>query len=108
MAPLEVRIPHSLETDEIRRRLDQAVTVARVQYASQSGPIAAEWKGDEMHVTVSPMGMKVQASVTVQPKEVLVSVKLPLAATFFSGTIKQNIQEKLTGLLDPAGAKGLS
>jgi len=38
MAPLEVRIPHSLETDEIRRRLDQAVTVAREQYASQSGP----------------------------------------------------------------------
>ena len=41
MKPLEVRVPHGLTPDEVRRRLDDAVVRARTEYADTVGPIDA-------------------------------------------------------------------
>lgn len=100
MKPLEVRVPHRLGRDEMRRRLDQGVARAREQYADTVGEIDARWSGDDrMEVNVTVMGMGIDGAIDVYAEEVLVTVELPAMASLFAGQIRDGIQERLGGLL---------
>ena len=50
MKSIEVRVPHSLERDEVRRRLDTALVRAKDEYAGGRGPppCAADRQRDEV------------------------------------------------------------
>lgn len=100
MKPLEVKIPHRLPPEEVRRRLDEAVVKARAQYAEVVGPIDAAWETDErLRVRLAAMGMNFDGSVQVCSEELLVTLTLPGAAALFVGRIRSGIEERLGGLL---------
>lgn len=100
MAPLELRVPHSLSREEIHRRIDAGLARARSEYESQVGPIAAEWVDpDRMTVGLKVMGMQFNGQIEVLDSEVVVKVQLPGMASMFAGQIRQGIQERLGGLL---------
>ena len=100
MAPLELRVPHSLSREEIHRRIDAGLARARSEYESQVGPIAAEWvEPDLMTVGLKVMGMQFNGQIEVLDSEVVVKVQLPGMASMFAGQIRQGIQERLGGLL---------
>jgi hypothetical protein len=97
---LEVRVPHTLEPGEVRRRLDEALVRARSEYADSVGAISAEWTDpDTMRFELAVAGMNFDGSLVVQVEELLVSLKLPGAAALFSGRIREGIQERLGGLV---------
>jgi len=97
---LEVRLPHGLSPEEVRRRLDRAVEKARAEYAEQVGPIDAEWKGDEqLDIGLTVMGMRIDGNLNVLPQELVVRVGVPGMAALFAGRIRSGIEERLGGLL---------
>jgi hypothetical protein len=98
--PLEVRVPHRLATEDMRRRLDEGVTRAREQYADTVGPIDAQWtSADTMAVGLTVMGMRIDGSIEVLAEELLVQVQLPGMAAMFAGQIRDGIQQRLGGLV---------
>jgi hypothetical protein len=100
MAPLELRVPHSLGREEIHRRIDAGLARARSEYESQVGPIKAEWVDpDRMTVGLSVMGMQFDGQIEVFDNEVLVKVHVPGMASMFAGQIRKGIEERLGGLL---------
>ncbi|NDC64963.1 MAG: hypothetical protein EBZ59_13510 [Planctomycetia bacterium] len=100
MKPLEVRIPHQLPPEEVRRRIADAVDRARAQYADTVGPIEAIWETDErMRIALNTMGMQFNGTVEVLVEELLVTVVLPGMAGLFAGRIQSGIEERLGGLL---------
>lgn len=100
MKQIEVRVPHDLGREEMRRRLDSAVVRAREQYADSVGPIHAEWSGDDrMLVNVEVMGMRFDGTIEVQVGELVVLLQLPGMASLFAGRIQEGIQERLGGLI---------
>jgi putative polyhydroxyalkanoate system protein len=102
---LEVRVPHSLGKDEVRRRLDHAVVRAREEYADNVGAIETSWQGDDLlAVGVNVMGMQIDGEVEILVEELLVRLQVPMMASLFSGQISEGIQERLGGLL---AAKGI-
>lgn len=100
MPPLEVRVPHSLGREELKRRIDAAIGRAREEYEPQVGPIKADWvEAHRLAVGLSVMGMPFDGHVEVQETEVLVQVQLPGMVSMFAGKIRDGIQERLGGLL---------
>lgn len=100
MKPLEVRIPHRLPPDEVRRRIDDAVVRARAEYADTVGPIDAAWETDaRMRVGLTAMGMQFNGHVEVLTEELVVMLVLPGMAGLFAGRIQSGIEERLGGLL---------
>jgi hypothetical protein len=92
---LEVRVPHALDQDEIKRRLDEALVRARSDYAESVGEITAQWAGeDRMQFNLAVAGLKFDGSL-----EILIELELPGAAALFSGRIREGIQERLGGLV---------
>jgi hypothetical protein len=97
---LEVRVPHALGRDEVRRRLDAAVVRARDEYADKVGGIDASWEGeDRLKLMLTIMGMDIGSDVEILVQELVVRVDVPGMAGLFAGRIKDGIQERLGGLL---------
>lgn len=100
MKSLEVRVPHALDRDEVRRRLDAAISRAREEYAEKVGGIDAAWKADDrLSIALTVMGMDIDGQVEVCEAELVVRVEVPGMAGLFAGRIKDGIQERLGGLL---------
>lgn len=100
MKSLEVRVPHALGRDEVRRRLDAAVVRARDEYADKVGGIDASWEGeDRLKLMLTIMGMDIGSEVEILVAELVVRVDVPGMAGLFAGRIKDGIQERLGGLL---------
>jgi hypothetical protein len=97
---VEVRVPHSLGRDEVKRRLDAAVGRARDEFGEKIGDLDASWDGDErLRLLLSVMGMQIDSEVEIQVSELLVRLQIPGMAGLFAGRIKQGIEERLGGLL---------
>ena len=100
MKPLEVKVPHALERDEVRRRLDEAVIKARDTYADQVRDLEATWENDDrLRVLLTVMGIEVESEIEILVQELVVRLELPAMAALFSGRIRDGIQERLGGLL---------
>lgn len=105
MKSIEVRVPHSLEPAEVRRRLDAAVSKARSEYADKVGAIDASWKdADRLTLALDVMGMNIDSEVEIQAQELVVRLQVPGMAGLFAGRIKSGIEERLGGLLCTATA----
>lgn len=100
MKSLEVRVPHSLEPTEVRRRLDAAVAKAHAEYAGKVGAIDASWRPDgKLALTLEVVGMPIDSEVEVLSDELVVRLQVPGMAGLFAGKIKSGIQDRLGGLL---------
>lgn len=100
MKAIEVRVPHTLERDEVRRRLDDALVRARQEYAATVGEIEAEWEAeDRLRVLLTVSGMKFDGTVDILVEELVVALQMPGMAALFSGRIREGIQERLGGLI---------
>jgi len=97
---LEVRVPHELEPAEVCRRLDDAVSRARQDFADKVSELEASWESpDRMRLLMVVMGMKIDSSVEVLRQEAVVRLQVPGMAGLFAGRIRSGIEERLGGLL---------
>ena len=100
MKSIEVRVPHSLERDEVRRRLDTALVRARDEYAAVVGDIEGSWEGeDRLRVLLTVSGMKFDGAVDILIEELVVALEVPGMAALFSRRIREGIEERLGGLI---------
>lgn len=100
MKAVEVRVPHTLGRDEVKRRLDAALVRARDEFGDKIGDLNATWEDeDRLRLLLSVMGMQIDGEVEIQGAELLVRLQIPGMAGLFAGRIKQGIEERLGGLL---------
>jgi hypothetical protein len=97
---IEVRVPHGLEREEIRRRLDRALVTAKQEYAAAVGDIDATWEADDrLRVNLTVSGMTFDGTLEILVEEILVSLQVPGMAALFSRRIREGIEERLGGLI---------
>ena len=100
MKSIEVRVPHTIGRDEVRRRLDSALVRARDEYAAAVGDIEANWEGDDrLRVLLTVSGMRFDGTVDILVEELVVSLEVPGMAALFSRRIREGIEERLGGLI---------
>ena len=100
MKSIEVRVPHTIGRDEVRRRLDSALVRARDEYAAAVGDIEANWEGDDrLRVLLTVSGMRFDGTVDILVEELVVSLQVPGMAALLSRRIREGIEERLGGLI---------
>lgn len=100
MKSLEVRVPHDLTADEVRRRLDHAIVHARDNYGEKLGDLEAAWKPDgRLTLLMTVLGASIDGEVEIQADALVVRLQIPGMAALFAGRIRQGVEERLGGLL---------
>lgn len=89
---MRVAVPHNLPREEVRRRLrDRSGDIAS-HIPGGMAQVTSSWTGeDRMHLSVAALGAKVDGDVTIEDAQVVFTVTLPPALSFFEPVIAKAI-----------------
>ena len=99
MPKLNMTVPHSLGTEEAKRRIQGAIADAKTRYADQVSDLHERWQGDRGEFSGRAMGFNVSGNLNVRDDAVEISGDLPFAAAMFKGQIEAMIRDRATKLL---------
>jgi hypothetical protein len=99
MPKLNITIPHQLTQDEALKRIQSLFGEIKKDFADKISNHQEEWKKYTGTFSFSVMGFSVSGTTRVNPSEVELSAKLPLAATLLKGKIESTIRERAKTLL---------
>lgn len=99
---VELRVAHALPAREVARRAREASRVVSRRYRSARPRIT--WV-DERHATVDLrlLGMALRVFVSLDPEEVVVQTKVPLALVAFVALGRNRVAEELSSWLSKSG-----
>lgn len=92
-------MPHQLEIEEAKRRIQGLIADARKQFGHQVSDVREQWNGDRNDFGFRALGMAVDGCMEVEPGSVNIRLNLPLAALPLKGKIEQKIEENARTLL---------
>ncbi|WP_106638638.1 polyhydroxyalkanoic acid system family protein [Allosphingosinicella vermicomposti] len=98
--PLVIDLPHSLGTQEARRRMEGGVGKLSSHIPGGAADVRHHWEGDSMHLAVTAMGQTVTTRIDVEDKKVHVELVLPGMLGMFAGQIEAYLRGKGGQLLE--------
>ena len=97
---MRVRLPHSLEKAEIRRRLEERKDEIVDYFPQGMASLESRWKGeDRMDFVVGIAGQRINGAVEIGETHVVIDVDLPLILGFLSRKIEASVRKEGTRLL---------
>ncbi len=99
MPTFTVEVPHELDQEQAKRRLDQFVDMAKKKQGSMVTSVEATWAENVMTFVIKSMVGGMDGKITVEETKAVVVGNLPLAAMMFQGQIKKQFQDDLAKLL---------
>ena len=105
-SPIVVDLPHSLGTEEAKRRIDGGMGRLGSYIPGGAARVEKSWQGDTLSMLVEAMGQEVRTRMAVGPTHVRLEVLLPPALSFFSGPIAALIKREGATMLEDKSKKG--
>ncbi len=97
---MRVAIPHSLDREEVRRRLHARTGELAGFIPGGLADVDTSWVGeDRMNLKVGAMGQHLSGHVDVEDRQVVFTVDLPPALSFIEPVIAGAIRDNTTKLL---------
>lgn len=98
--PISVDLPHSLGTEEAKRRMQGGIGKLKDHIPGGAAEVRSSWEGDRMQLLVQAMGQEVDARIDVQDRLVRVEVLLPPMLGFFGKQIEGLLKSKGRQMLE--------
>jgi hypothetical protein len=91
---MRIIVPHNTDKETARRRLTERIAQLFGQYGHYLGDSSHQWSGDTLTFSGSAKGMKVNGTVEVTDRDIMIDGKLPLIAKPFESRIKSQIEKE--------------
>ena len=99
---MEVAIPHSLEKDEVRRRLKGNIHQLADHIPGGMAQVESDWPSDDrMTLSVGTLGQTVSGYVDIEVGRVVLVFDLPPALGFLTPMIEAAVKQQAPRLLAP-------
>ncbi len=105
MPKMIIAVPHSLDPEEVTKRLRGFMERVRSRYEDQVSDLQEEWGENSGAFSFKTYGFSVKGTMSVQPTQVQIEGDLPFAAMMFKGKVEQTLRENLERLVSEDGAK---
>jgi len=97
---MRIKLPHTHDPAEIRRRLDERSHEIVEYFPEGMASLERKWRNDtRMDFTIGIVGQRIGGRVEIQEDHVVVSLDLPLMLSFLRGKIERSLREEGTRLL---------
>lgn len=99
---MRVAVPHKLPKDEVQRRMKASTHEIADHIPGGIAQVKTDWASDDcMNIMVSAMGQDLRGTVTIEDRQLVVDMALPLALSFVepivAGAIRQQSAKMLEG-----------
>lgn len=95
MPGFTTRIPHRQTKEQALEKMRLFVDRVRDQYKEMVSDVSGVWNGETLAFSVTTYGLTIQGDLTADEKDVIVAVKIPLAAALFSGRIESGMKQAI-------------
>lgn len=100
MHPITIDLPHTLDREEVRRRMNAGITKLPSHIPGGVAEVHADWlTNDQMKVNVKAMGQDITTTLDVQERHVRLTVLLPGLLALAAGPIEAVIRRSGEKLL---------
>ena len=99
MPKFNFAIPHSLNSEDARDRLDRFIEGLEAKFADSAKDIERSWEGNSLAYSFKTYGIKIAGQMDVEEGKVNVIGDLPITAMMFKGKIESEIRKNLERLL---------
>ena len=97
---MRVPIPHSLDKDEVRRRLRARTGEIADFIPGGMADVTTDWPDDDtMVLNVSAMGKSIDGTVEIEDGQVVFTIDFPPALAFVEGMVRGQVEAKGRKLL---------
>ena len=97
---MRVTIPHKLSKEEVRKRLDAHAGELADFIPGSAVEVENDWIDDDhMALGITAMGAFVGADLTIEERQVIADIELPMKLMFVKGTIERKIRDNGVKLL---------
>ena len=103
--PIKVDLPHSLGTEEAKRRLRNGIGRLKDHIPGGSAEVTSSWSGDRMNLEVRALGQEVRARLDVEESRVRLEVVLPPMLSFLAKPIEALVKSQGAELLEDKSKK---
>jgi hypothetical protein len=102
----KVSVPHSLSQEDAQSRVRGLLQDLKHVYATQISDVDERWSGGTCNFSLKMFVFKIQGSIAVEPKEVVVRGKMPVGTGKYEDKVKSLIESRAKALLAPKMPKG--
>lgn len=99
MVPIQISVPHQLDQQAAKDRVQQFLDGLQREYAHQISGVQGDWDNNRLQFGFHTSGLPIACTLDVEPDRVQVRSSLPLAAAFFRGKIESWIRDELQRVL---------
>ncbi|MGB7406935.1 MAG: polyhydroxyalkanoic acid system family protein [Pontixanthobacter sp.] len=105
---MRVAVPHDLPKAEVQRRMRGSTDQIADHIPDGIAQVKTDWASEDcMNIMVTAMGQELRGTVTIEDRQMVVEMALPLALSFVepmvAGAIRQQSEKMLEG---PAPKQG--
>ena len=99
---MRVAIPHSLDREEVRRRLRNEGHRVGEFIPGGLAEVQTAWPSeDQMDLTVGAMGQSVVAQIEIEDNQIVLTAQLPPALSFIEPIVAATVKDQGEKLLEP-------
>ena len=99
MPALSLAVPHTLNRDEVVKRLKSESNLLQSSFSDQVQDFEETWNDHTLTFRFKTFGMSIDGEVSVEPAEVRTTANVPLAAMMFKGAIEAKVRSRLEEIL---------
>lgn len=99
MPAIKTSVPHTLGTDEAKKRITHLITESKTKFGNSVTDVEESWSENRGTFRFKAMGFSVSGNLQVEPSTVQVEINLPFAALPFKGRVENEISNRAKELL---------
>jgi hypothetical protein len=100
MPEISVAVPYNVTLDPVEVKEKTGPMLQEQLQELQARDFQIEWTDMTAEFRFTSYGFLIQGSVDIQPKQIVVNVKVPLVAAVFKNRIRKEIAEGIAEALD--------
>ncbi len=98
---MRVAVPHNLPREEVQRRMRSSTHEIADHIPGGMAKVRTDWASDDvMNIIVSAMGQDLRGTVTIEDRELVIDIAMPLALGFIEPVIAGAIRKQSTRMLE--------
>ena len=98
---MRVAVPHALPKDEVQRRMRASTHEIADHIPGGVATVKTSWASDDvMNIMVSALGQNLKGTVTIEERELVIDVAMPLALSFVEPIIAGAIRQQSAKMLE--------
>ena len=96
---MKVLRKHNSKQEAVRDEIETLLPSLMERFGSSVSEVKHEWRGDDLGFSFRAGGFNLRGTVSVSDTDLLVDLRLPMAARLFEGKIRSAVENELDRLL---------